>query len=75
MHTLTMTTTSVAKVYTRMMKIIRFYKEKLRWDLENLYALPWKVQDTLKEKLSVVICDSGNVEIQWNNSKNVCYSL
>jgi len=64
-------------VYTRMMKIIRFYKEKLRWDLEKLYALQQKGQDTLKEKLSAVICDSGNVEIQvqWNNSKNVCYIL
>jgi len=69
------TTTLVAKVYTRMMKIIRFYKEKLRGDLEKLYALPQKVQDTLKEKLSVVICDSENVEIQWNNSTNVCYIL
>jgi hypothetical protein len=61
---LTVTTTLVAKVYTRMMKIIRFYKEKLRWDLEKLYALQKKGQDTLKENLSAVICDSGNVEIQ-----------
>jgi len=68
-------TTLVAKVYTTMMKIIRFYKEKQRWDLEKLYALLQKGQDTLKEKLSAVICDSGNVEIQLNNSTNVCYIL
>jgi len=46
----TVTTTLVAKVYTRMTKIIRFYKEKLRWDLEKLYTLQQKVQDTLKKK-------------------------
>jgi len=74
-HTLTVITTLVAKVYTRMMKIIRFYNEKLRCDLEKLYALPQKVQDILKEKPNVVICDGGNIKIQWNNSKNVCYIL
>jgi hypothetical protein len=27
------------------------------------------VQDTLEGKLSVIECDSGNVEVQWNNIK------
>jgi len=27
------------------------------------------VQDTLEEKLSAVGCESGNVEVQWNNIK------
>jgi hypothetical protein len=71
----TVTTTLVAKIYTTMMRIIRFYKEKLRWDLEKLYALQQKVHNALKEKLIAVVCEGGNVEIQWNNSKNVCYIL
>jgi hypothetical protein len=27
------------------------------------------VQDTLEEKPSAIKCESGNVEVQWNNSK------
>jgi type I site-specific restriction endonuclease len=27
------------------------------------------VQDTLQEKLGAMGCDSGNVEVQWNNIK------
>jgi hypothetical protein len=27
------------------------------------------VQDTLEEKLGAIGCDSGNVEVQWNNIK------
>jgi len=27
------------------------------------------VQDTLEEKLGAIGCDSGNVELQWNNIK------
>jgi hypothetical protein len=46
---MTVTTTLVAKAYIKIMKIIRFYKEKLRWDLEKLYALQQKGKDTLKE--------------------------
>jgi hypothetical protein len=36
---LTLTTTLVARIYTRMMKIVRFYKEKLRWDLEVICSM------------------------------------
>jgi len=35
--------------------------------LEKLYAQRQRMQDTLKEKLSAIGCDSGNVEVQWNN--------
>jgi hypothetical protein len=28
-----------------------------------------KVQDTLDEKLCAIKCESGNVEVQWNNIK------
>ena len=27
------------------------------------------VQDTLERKLGAIECDSGNVEVQWNNIK------
>ena len=27
------------------------------------------MQDTLEEKLGAIGCDSGNVEVQWNNIK------
>jgi hypothetical protein len=49
--------------------IIRVQKRKPRWDLEKLYTQGQKVQDNLEEKLCAVGCDSGNVEVQWNNIK------
>ena len=59
----------VAKFRTRLKKIIRFQKSKPRWDLEKLYAQRQRVQDTLEEKLCAIECESGNVEVQWNNIK------
>jgi len=57
----------VAKIYTRLKKVIRFRKGRSRWDLEKLYAQQQRVQDTLEEKLGAVGCESGNGEVQWNN--------
>jgi len=37
--------------------------------LEKLYAQRQRVQDTLEEKLGAIGCESGNVEVQWNNIK------
>ena len=62
----------VAKVRTRLKKIIRFQKSKPRWDLEKLYAQRKSVQDTLEEKLGAIECESGNAEVQWKNIKDVC---
>ena len=59
----------VAKICTRLKKIIRFQKRRPQWDLEKLYAQLQRVQDTLEEKLGAIGCDSGNVEMQWNNIK------
>jgi len=59
----------VAKVCTRLKKIIRFRKRRTQWDLEKLYTQKQRVQDTLEEKLGAIGCDSGNVEVQWNNIK------
>jgi hypothetical protein len=50
-------------------KIIRFHKRKPRWDLEKLYAQRQVVHDSLEEKLGVIKCESGNVEVQCNNIK------
>ena len=61
-----------AKISTRLKKIIRFQKERPQWDLEKLYAQRQRVQDNLEEKLGATGCDSGNVEVQWNNIKDVC---
>jgi len=61
----------LAKICTRLKKIIRFQKRRPQWDLEKLYAQQKRVQDTLEEKLGAIGCDSGNVEVQWNNIK-VC---
>ena len=52
-----------------MKKIIRFQKRRSQWDLEKLYAQRQRVQDILQEKLGAIGCDSGNVEVQWNNIK------
>jgi type I site-specific restriction endonuclease len=37
--------------------------------VEKLYTQEQRVQDTLEGKLSATGCDSGNVEVQWNNIK------
>ena len=37
--------------------------------MEKIYAQRQRVQDTLEEKLGAIGCDSGNVEVQWNNIK------
>jgi type I site-specific restriction endonuclease len=37
--------------------------------LEKLYAQRQKVHDSLEEKLGAIKCESGNVEVQWNNIK------
>jgi hypothetical protein len=62
----------VAKICTRLKKITRLQKRRPRWDLEKLYAKRQKVQDTLEEKLGAIGCESGNVEMQWNNSIKEC---
>ena len=59
----------VAKICTRLKKIIRFQKKRPQWDLEKLYAQRQRVQDSLDEKMGASGCDSGNVEVQWNNIK------
>jgi hypothetical protein len=48
-------------------KIVRFQKRKPRSDLETLYAQREGVHDSLEEKLGIIKCESGNVELQWNN--------
>jgi hypothetical protein len=59
----------VAKICTRLKKIIRFQTRRPQWDLENLYTQKQRVQDTPEEKLGGIGCDNGNVEVQWNNVK------
>ena len=58
-----------AKICIRLRKIIRFQKRRPQWDLEKLYAQRQRVQDTIEEKLGIIGCDSGNVEMQWKNTK------
>ena len=55
----------VAKVRTRLKKIIRFQKSRPRWDLEKVYEQRQRVRDTLEEKLGAIECESGNTEVQW----------
>jgi hypothetical protein len=57
----------VAKICTTLKKIIRFHNRRPHWDLEKLYIQKQRVQDTLEGKLCANDCDSGNVEVQWNN--------
>jgi hypothetical protein len=37
--------------------------------LEKLYAQRQEVHYSLEEKLGAIKCESGNVEVQWNNIK------
>ena len=59
----------VAKVRTRLKKIIRFQKSRPRWDLEKLYVERQRVQNIPEEKLGAIECESGNAEVQWKNIK------
>jgi len=59
----------VSKICTRLKKIIRFQKRRPQWDLEKLYAQGQRVKDSLEDKLDAIGCDSENVEVQWNNTK------
>ena len=56
----------VAKICTRLKKIIRFQKRRPQW---KFYTQKQTVRDTLEGKLGAIECDSGNVEVQWNNIK------
>jgi hypothetical protein len=53
----------VAKICTRLKKIIRFQKRRPQWDLEKLYTQKQTVQGTLGRKLGAIECDSRNVEV------------
>jgi hypothetical protein len=59
----------VAKICTRLKKIIRFQKRTPNWDLEKLYTQRQRVRGTLEEKLGATGCDRGNVGVQWKNIK------
>ena len=59
----------IAKICTRLKKIIRFQNKRPHLDFEKLYAQRKIVQDNLVEKLGAIGCDSGTVEVQWNNIK------
>jgi hypothetical protein len=37
--------------------------------LEKLYVQGQKVQDVIEEKFDAIECETGNVEVQWNNIK------
>jgi hypothetical protein len=63
----------VAKICIRLKKITRFHKGKPRWYLEKLYAQRQEVHDSLEEKLGIIKCESGNVEVQWNNIKKCVF--
>jgi hypothetical protein len=59
----------VAKICTRLKKIIRFQNRRQQWDLEKLYTQKQRVQVTLEEELSAIGRESLNVEVKWNNIK------
>jgi hypothetical protein len=59
----------VAKICTRLKRIIKFQKRKPVWDLEKLRAQGQKVQESLEQNLRAVDCVNRNEEGQWNNIK------
>jgi hypothetical protein len=59
----------VAKICTRLKRIIRFQKRKPVRDIEKLQAQRQKVQESLEEKLRSSDCVNRNVEGEWNNIK------
>jgi hypothetical protein len=59
----------VAKICTRLKRIIRFQKRKPVRNLEKLQAQRQRVQESLEEKLHAGACVNRNLEGQWNNIK------
>ena len=59
----------VAKICTKLKKIIKFQKRRPQYDMEKLYTQKQMVHDTVEGKIGTIECDSGNVEVQWNNIK------
>ena len=57
------------KMWARLKEKIKFQKWKPKWDLEELHAQRRQVQDTIEENLGATECESGNVEVRWNNIK------
>jgi hypothetical protein len=47
----------VAKICTRLKKIIRSQKKRPQWGLEKLYAQRQRVQDTLEKKVGAIGCE------------------
>jgi hypothetical protein len=59
----------LATFCSRLKKIISFQKRRPQWDLEKFYTQQPRVQNDLETKLGVIVCYSGNVEVQWYNIK------
>ena len=59
----------VAKICTRLEKVMPFQKGKPRWALEKLYDQRQEVADILDEKLGTIERESGIEEVQWKNIK------
>jgi hypothetical protein len=59
----------VAKICTRLKRIIRLQNRKPVWDFKKLQAQHQKVQKSLEGKLCAGDCVNRNVEGQWNNIK------
>jgi hypothetical protein len=59
----------VAKICTRLKRIIRLQRSKAVWDLEKLQARRQKVQESYEEKLHAGDCGNRNVEGRWNIKK------
>jgi hypothetical protein len=59
----------VAKICSRLKRILRLQKRKQVWDLKKLQAQRQKMQKSLEEKLRAGDCVNRNVEGQWNNIK------
>jgi hypothetical protein len=54
----------LAKICTRLKKIIRFSKGKPGWDLDKLLVQRRKVQGALEEKLGATQRKNRNVQVQ-----------
>jgi hypothetical protein len=59
----------VAKICTRLKRIMRFQKRKPVWNLEKLQAQQQKVQESLEEKLRAGDCVNRNMEGECNINK------
>jgi hypothetical protein len=62
----------VTNFCTTLKKIVRFQMRRPQWDLQEICIQKKKNAGYSRRETRCNGCDSGIVEVKWNNIKNMC---